>query len=98
MKQVTPISNNIIVKVIETESVTKGGIVLPGTALEASVHGVVIARGEYAYHRNGTQKSHEVEVGDTVCFMKNSGTTVMEAPDGETWLAVPEDCIYYKVK
>lgn len=96
-KQVIPLGNNLIIKVVEVEEKTKGGIILTSSSKEQPVHGVVLARGEYAYHPNGDIKQHSIEVGDTVCFMKNAGTTVAEAPDGESWLAIAEDCIYYKV-
>lgn len=97
MNKVIPLSNNLIIEVLEVEEKTKGGIILTSTTKEVPVHGIVLAKGPYAYHPNGTIKPHDLEVGDKVCFMKNAGTSVSEAPDGKTWLSIPEDCIYYKV-
>lgn len=97
-KIITPLGRYALVKVLEVEDTTAGGIILTSTSKEESVHGVVLAKPEFSYHPDGSTRICSFEVGDTVCFMKNAGTTVMEAPEGETWLVIPDDCIYYKVK
>lgn len=98
MTKVTPLGNNVILKVLEMEDMSKGGILLTAGSKEESVHGMVMAAPQFSYHPNGELRGESlVSEGDTVCFMKGSGTTVMEAPEGEKWLAVPEDCIHYKV-
>lgn len=98
-KLIRPVGGNVLLEVIESDERSKGGIVLTSKDRETSVHGKVLGGPEYSYHPNGDIKSEpSVKQGDTVCFMKGSGTTVSEAPEGKKWLVVPEDCIYYKVE
>lgn len=97
-KIVTPLGRFALVQVLKVEDTTKGGIILTSGDKEESVHGVVLAKPEFSYHPDGSLKVCPFDKGDTVCFMKNAGSTVMEAPEGETWLVIPDDCIYYKVE
>lgn len=99
MKRLVPLNDNVIVRVIENETVTAGGIVLPGSAVEKSTRAEVMVANQFSYHRNGDLRDPLVRAGDIVVMQSgNVGTTVADAPKGETWLAVPEDCIYFKVE
>jgi len=80
---IRPLGDRIVVKVIEVEEVTKGGIVLPGTAKEKPQQGKVIAVGTGEYI-DGKKVELEVKVGDKVLFSKYAGTEVKV--DGEEYL------------
>lgn len=80
---IKPLGDRIVVKVIEVEEVTKGGIVLPGTAKEKPQQGKVVAVGTGEYI-DGKKVELEVKVGDKVLFSKYAGTEVKV--DGEEYL------------
>ncbi len=71
-----PLGDKVIIKALEEESKTKGGIVLPDTAKEKPQEGEVIAVGPGRVLENGKVVSPEVKVGDRVLFGKYSGTEV----------------------
>lgn len=73
---IRPIHDRIIVKRIEEDEVTEGGIVLPDTAREKSVAGEVIAVGPGKILNNGELRPMSINVGDTVLFGKYSGTEI----------------------
>jgi len=97
--RIIPFNDIVIVRVIENEALSKGGIVLPTAAVEQSIRGKVVVANTISYDRNGERRQRLVEVGDIVVMQSGHvGTDVSDAPEGERWIAVPEDCIYYKVK
>lgn len=97
MLKLTPIDDNVIVRVIPQEAKI-GSIILPGETVEASTLCEVIVPNECSYNRDGTKRNPFLETGMTVRIPKgNVGTQMPEAPEGETWLCIPEDCIYYIV-
>lgn len=73
---IKPLGDRVLIKVLEAEERTKGGIVLPDTAKEKPQEGEVMAVGSGRLLDNGTVKPLEVRVGDRVLFGKYSGTEV----------------------
>ena len=71
-----PLGDRIIVKPIEREEVTKGGIVLPDTAKEKPQEGKVIAVGPGRLSEDGKRIAMEVKVGDRVIYARYGGTEI----------------------
>jgi chaperonin GroES len=71
-----PLADRIIVKPIEKEEVTKGGIVLPDTAKEKPQEGEVIAVGPGRLSDDGKRIAIDVKVGDKVIYAKYGGTEI----------------------
>jgi chaperonin GroES len=92
-----PLGDRVIIKPLEAESKTRGGIVLPDTAKEKPQEGKVVAVGKGKTLDNGTVSKPEVSVGDIVLYGKYSGTEV-NAKDGEEYLIVREEDILAIVK
>jgi chaperonin GroES len=76
-----PLDDRIIVKRLEAEEKTAGGIVLPDSAKEKPQKGEVIAAGPGKLLDNGKRATLEVKAGDTVLFGKYSGTEVKVSGD-----------------
>ncbi|ACK42238.1 MULTISPECIES: co-chaperone GroES [Dictyoglomus] len=83
-----PIGDRVVVKVIEQEEKTKGGIVLPDTAKEKPQQGRVIAVGTGRILDNGQKVPLEIKEGDRVIFAKYAGTEVKI--EGEEYLILSE--------
>ncbi len=83
-----PLGDRIVVKTAEYEEVTKGGLVLPDTAKEKPVEGVVVAVGAGKVLDTGKRQPMEVAVNDRVIYSKYSGTEVKF--DGEEYLIISE--------
>jgi chaperonin GroES len=86
-----PLHDRIVVKRIDAEEKTAGGIIIPDTAKEKPQQGEVIAVGPGARNEQGQLVSLDVRVGDTVLFGKWSGTEVKI--DGEDLLIMKESDI-----
>lgn len=86
-----PLADRIVVKVIEAEEKTKGGIVLPDTAKERPQQGEVLAVGSGRRLDDGTLVPPAVKVGDRVLFSKYGGIEVKV--NGEEYLILREDDI-----
>ena len=71
-----PMADRILVKPIEKEQVTKGGIFLPDTAKEKPQEGKVVAAGPGRLSEEGKRIEMDVKVGDTVVYTKNAGTEI----------------------
>ncbi|MDX1777535.1 MAG: co-chaperone GroES [Thermodesulfobacteriota bacterium] len=89
--KIRPLQDRIIVKRIEEEEKTKGGIIIPDSAKEKPMEGEVIAVGSGKVLDNGTKYAPEVKAGDRVLFGKYSGTEVKI--DGVEHLIMREDDI-----
>ncbi|HEY8425277.1 MAG TPA: co-chaperone GroES [Limnochordales bacterium] len=76
MADIRPLGDRVLVKPIEQEERTKGGIVLPDTAKEKPQMGEVIAVGTGRLLENGQRVPLEVKVGDRVIYAKYGGTEV----------------------
>ena len=88
---IRPLHDRIIVKRIQEEEKTKGGIFIPDSAKEKPVEGEVLAVGNGKVLDDGTVRKLEIKVGDRVLFGKYSGTEVKL--DGEERLIMREDDI-----
>jgi chaperonin GroES len=86
-----PLHDRVIVKRVEEERTTPGGIVIPDSATEKPIRGEVIAVGNGKILDNGDQRALDVKVGDKVLFGKFSGTEVKV--DDEELLVMREDDI-----
>ncbi|MBR2274370.1 MAG: co-chaperone GroES [Alphaproteobacteria bacterium] len=86
--QVKPLRENILIKRVEEENKTAGGIILPDTAKEKPSEGVVIAVGEGRVTPDGKVLPMNIKVGDTVLFSKWTGTEIKV--NGEPHLIVKE--------
>ncbi|MEW6045194.1 MAG: co-chaperone GroES [Bacillota bacterium] len=91
MAEVRPLGDRVLVKPIEQEERTKGGIVLPDTAKEKPQLGEVIAIGTGRLLENGQRVPLEVKVGDRVIYAKYGGTEVKL--DGVEYLILRESDI-----
>lgn len=86
-----PLGDRVVVRVIEQEEKTRGGIVLPDTAKEKPQEGEVLAVGPGRVLDNGQRVAPEVKVGDRVIFAKYGGTEVEVG--GEEYLILRESDI-----
>ena len=89
--KIRPLHDRVIVKRMEGEEKTKGGIIIPDTAKEKPVEGKVIAVGSGKVLENGKKVPLQVKAGDRILFGKYSGTEVKI--DGEERLIMREDDI-----
>lgn len=89
--KIRPLHDRIVVKRVEEETKTAGGIVLPGSAAEKPSEGEVLAVGSGKPLDNGQVRALEVKVGDKVLFGKYSGTEVKV--DGEQLIVMREEDI-----
>ncbi|MGE6743463.1 co-chaperone GroES [Allorhizobium pseudoryzae] len=71
-----PLHDRVVVRRVESEEKTKGGIIIPDTAKEKPAEGEIIAVGPGARKENGELVALDVKVGDRVLFGKWSGTEV----------------------
>jgi chaperonin GroES len=83
--------DRVIVKRVEEEEKTKGGIIIPDTAKEKPVEGKVIAVGDGKVADDGKKIPLEVKAGDKILFGKYAGTEIQI--DGEEHLIMREDDI-----
>ncbi len=89
--KIRPLHDRVIVKRVEEETTTAGGIVLPGSAAEKPSQGVVLAVGNGKVLDNGDVRPLDVKVGDKVLFGKYAGNEVKV--DGEELIVMREEDI-----
>lgn len=87
-----PLGDRVIVKPMEAEEKTKGGIILPDTAKEKPIEGTIVAAGPGKVSEDGKAIKMEVKVGDKVLYGKYSGTEV--TVEGEEYLIMRESDIF----
>ena len=87
-----PLGDRVIVKPMEAEEKTKGGIILPDTAKEKPIEGTVVAAGPGKVSDDGKAIKMEVKVGDKVLYGKYSGTEV--TVEGDDYLIMRESDIF----
>jgi chaperonin GroES len=87
--KVRPLHDRLLVKRLEEEEKTKGGIIIPDTAKEKPQEGKVIAVGGGKVNEEGKTIPMDVKKGDRILFGKYSGTEV--TLDGEEHLIIRED-------
>lgn len=86
-----PLSDRVVVRRVDSEAVTKGGIVIPDAATEKADQGTVLAVGPGKRNKDGELVALDVVVNDRVLFGKFSGQTVKV--DGEELLILREEDI-----
>jgi chaperonin GroES len=88
---VVPLNDKLVVKRLEAEEKTAGGIVLPDTAKEKPKQGRVLSLGNGKLLENGKRANFQVKEGDRVLFTSYAGNEV--TIDGEEYLIMTEDDI-----
>ncbi len=89
--KIRPLHDRVIVKRMEEERTSPGGIVIPDAAAEKPIKGEVVAVGNGRILENGEVRGLDVKVGDQVLFGKYAGTEVKV--DGDELLVMKEDDI-----
>ena len=89
---IKPLYDRVVIKRMEEEKMSAGGIVIPDSATEKPIKGEVIAVGSGKSLDNGSVRAPQVKVGDKVLFGKYAGTEVKL--DGTDILVVKEDDIF----
>lgn len=87
----TPLHDRVLVRRIEAEEKTAGGIIIPDTAKEKPQEGIVVAAGKGARNEAGDRVKLDVSEGDKILFGKWSGTEVKV--DGEDLIIMKESDI-----
>ncbi|HCI00001.1 MAG: co-chaperone GroES [Geminicoccus sp.] len=83
-----PLHDRVLIKRLDSEEKTAGGLIIPDTAKEKPMEGEVIAVGEGAYNDDGDRIKPDLKAGDKVLFGKWNGTEVKI--DGEDLLIMKE--------
>jgi chaperonin GroES len=89
--KIRPLGQNVLLRRLEAEEKTKGGIYLPDTAKEKPREGEILALGEGELTKDGKHKEFQVKKGDRVIFSSYAGTEVKLG--GEEYLIISEDDI-----
>jgi chaperonin GroES len=87
--KIRPLHDRVIIKRLEEERTSPGGIVIPDTAAEKPVQGKVVAIGKGKILEDGQVRALDVKVGDKILFGKYSGTEVKV--DGEDLIVMREE-------
>jgi chaperonin GroES len=87
--KIRPLADRLVVKRVEQETKTKGGIIIPDTAKEKPIEGQVVAVGNGKVQKNGKLRPLDVKTGDRVLFGKYSGTEIKL--DGVEHVLLSED-------
>ena len=95
--EIRPLADRVVIKPLEAEEKTKGGIVLPDTAKEKPQEGKVVAVGKGKVLENGHIQTPELKVGDRVLYGKYSGNEITNK-EGEELLIMREDDILAVIK
>lgn len=88
---IRPLQDRVLVKRIEAEEKTAGGIIIPDTAKEKPQEGKIVAVGKGKRLENGENMALDVKIGDRILFSKYGGTDIKL--DGEDYLIMREDDI-----
>lgn len=86
---IRPLHDRVVIKRVEEERMSAGGIVIPDSATEKPDRGEVVAVGNGKVADNGDVRALDLKVGDKVLFGKYSGTTIKV--EGEELLVMSED-------
>ena len=87
--KIRPLHDRVIVKRLEEERTSPGGIVIPDTAAEKPIQGKIVADGNGKNLEDGKVRPLDIKVGDKILFGKYSGTDVKV--DGEELLVMREE-------
>ena len=86
--KIRPLADKVLIKRLEAETVTKGGIVLPNSAQEKPRKGKVVSVGDGKLLEDGTRGAFQVKKGDIVLFSSYGGTEIKV--DGQDYLIMEE--------
>lgn len=86
--KIRPLGEKVLIKRLEAEEMTKGGIVLPDTAKEKPQRGTVVALGDGKLLDDGTRAKFQIAEGDTVIFSSYAGSTIKYG--GQEYLLMDE--------
>ena len=89
--KIRPLHDRVLLKRVEEEQVSRGGIIIPDTAKEKPIKGEIVAAGAGKVLGNGETRPLTVKAGDLVLYSKYAGTEVKL--DGEEHLIMREDDI-----
>lgn len=92
MSNIKPLNDRVLVKPVEADEVSAGGIIIPDAAKEKSTKGEVIAVGPGKALDNGQVRTPQVKVGDKVVYGQYSGTAYKQ--DGIEYKFLKEDEIF----
>ena len=84
-----PLHDRVLIKVLDSEEKTAGGIIIPDTAKEKPSEGEIVAVGPGAINNEGKRNPIDVKVGDKVLFSKYSGDEVKI--DGQDLIIIKEE-------
>lgn len=90
--KIRPLHDRVVIRRVEEETKTAGGILLPGSAAEKPSQGVVVAVGNGIIKDNGDVRPLDVKAGDKVLFGQYAGSTVKV--DGEELLMMKESEVF----
>ena len=90
---IQPLGDRVVIKPLEAESKTKGGIVLPDSAKEKPQEGKVVAVGKGKVLDSGAVQSLEVKVGDKILYGKYSGNEITTKEGDELLIMREEDIL-----
>ncbi len=96
-EKIKPLADRVVVKPIEREKVSKGGIVLPDTAKEKPQEGKVLAVGPGRLTEDGKRIAMDIKVGDVVVYTKYGGTEI-KIDDEELIILRESDILAKKTK
>jgi len=96
-EKIKPLADRVVVKPIEREKVSKGGIVLPDTAKEKPQEGKVMAVGDGRLSEDGKRIPMDVKVGDIVIYAKYGGAEI-KIDDEELMILRESDILAKKTK
>jgi chaperonin GroES len=91
MEKLAPLGNNVIVKPVDEETISRGGIIIPDTAKEKPHEGEIIAAGPGKVNKAGKLLPMDVKVGDRIIYAKYTGSEIKIA--NEKYLIMPESDI-----
>lgn len=91
MSKIRPLHDRVLVRRLEDEEVSKGGIIIPDSAKEKPAEGEIVAAGKGKKADDGKLIPLDVKVGDKILFSKYSGSDIKL--DGEEFLIMREDDI-----
>ncbi|RJP28712.1 MAG: co-chaperone GroES [Candidatus Omnitrophota bacterium] len=90
---IQPLGDRVVVKPLEAESKTKGGILLPDTAKEKPQEGKIVAVGKGKVLDSGSIQPLEVKVGDKILYGKYSGNEITTSEGDELLIMREEDIL-----
>ncbi|AFQ24188.1 co-chaperone GroES [Candidatus Portiera aleyrodidarum] len=91
--KIRPLHDRVVVRCIEVEQKTSGGIVLPGNAQEKQNRGEVVAIGKGKILNNGAIRPLDVKIGDTVIFKESFGVEKQKIEDEEVIIMSESDIL-----